>query len=101
MISSDLITPAHLDRRAVVYIRQSSPQQAISHQESLRLQYDLRQRAAACGWPESAIDVIDCDLGQTARTARGRAGFAELVSRVTLHLCAGHRLGARRRRLDH
>ena len=76
MISSDLITPAHLARRAVVYIRQSSPQQVISHQESLRLQYDLQRRAAACGWPESAIDVIDNDLGLTARTTQGRAGSA-------------------------
>jgi DNA invertase Pin-like site-specific DNA recombinase len=84
MTSSDLITPAHLARRAVVYIRQSSPQQVISHQESLRLQYDLRQRAVGCGWPESAIDIIDSDLGLTARTIQGRAGFAELVSRVTL-----------------
>lgn len=84
MISSDLITSAHLARRAVVYVRQSSPQQVISHQESLRLQYDLQRRAADCGWPESAIDVIDNDLGLTARTTQGRAGFAELVSRVTL-----------------
>jgi DNA invertase Pin-like site-specific DNA recombinase len=84
MANSDPIMPAHLGRRAVIYIRQSSPQQVISHQESLRLQYDLRQRAVACGWPESAIDVIDTDLGQTGRTTQGRAGFAELVSRVTL-----------------
>ncbi len=84
MISFDLITPVHLSRLAVVYIRQSSPQQVISHQESLRLQYDLKQRAIACGWPEPAVDVIDSDLGQTARTTQGRAGFAELVSRVTL-----------------
>ena len=84
MISSEVITPAHLGRRAVVYIRQSSPQQVISHRESLRLQYDLRQRATACGWPESAVDVIDADLGLTGRTTRGRAGFAEMVSRVTL-----------------
>src|SRR5262245_53658503 len=83
MTSSELITTARLDRRAVIYIRQSSPQQVISHQESLRLQYDLRQRAIACGWPESAIDRIDTDLGQTARTTQGRVGFAELVSRVT------------------
>ena len=65
-------------------IRHSSPQQVISHQESLRLQYDLRQKAIAFGWPETAIDVIDCDLGRTAHTTRGRVGFAELVSRVTL-----------------
>lgn len=84
MTNSELITATHRNRRAVIYIRQSSPQQVISHQESLRLQYDLRQRAVACGWPESAIDLIDTDLGQTARTTRGRVGFAELVSRVTL-----------------
>ncbi|AGA28930.1 recombinase family protein [Singulisphaera acidiphila] len=84
MFGGDLITPAHLARRAVIYIRQSSPQQVISHQESLRLQYDLRQQALACGWPDSAIEVIDCDLGLTARTTQGRAGFADLVSRVTL-----------------
>jgi hypothetical protein len=45
MTSSEHITTSHLNRRAVIYIRQSSPQQVISHQESLRLQYDLRQRA--------------------------------------------------------
>src|SRR5262249_47162123 len=84
MTNSELITAAHLNRRAVIYIRQSSPQQVISHQESLRLQYDLRQRAISWGWPDSAIDLIDADLGQTARTTRGRVGFAELVSRVTL-----------------
>jgi DNA invertase Pin-like site-specific DNA recombinase len=84
MTRSEVITAAHLQRRAVIYIRQSSPQQVISHQESLRLQYDLRQRAVACGWPESAVDFIDTDLGQTGRTTQGRLGFAELVSRVTL-----------------
>jgi DNA invertase Pin-like site-specific DNA recombinase len=84
MTNSELITTSHLNRRAVIYVRQSSPQQVISHRESLRLQYDLRQRAVACGWPEAAIDFIDTDLGQTARTTQGRVGFAELVSRVTL-----------------
>ena len=68
MTTSDLISRPTWIVRAVVYIRQSCPQQVISHQESLRLQYDLRQRALACGWPESAIDVIDCDLGLTAST---------------------------------
>ena len=42
---SDLIKPHHLDRRAVVYVRQSTPHQAVSNQESLRLQYALRERA--------------------------------------------------------
>ena len=36
----------HLDRLAIVYVRQSSPQQVQEHRESGRLQYDLRGRAA-------------------------------------------------------
>ena len=44
-MSSELVKSHHLDRRAVVYVRQSTPHQVLSNQESLRLQYALRQRA--------------------------------------------------------
>ena len=44
-MKSELVKPTHLARRAVVYIRQSTPHQVVSNQESLRLQYALRQRA--------------------------------------------------------
>jgi DNA invertase Pin-like site-specific DNA recombinase len=81
---SELITPEHLNRNALIYIRQSSPHQTLTNQESLRLQYALRQRAAECGWSENAVHVIDADLGQTGSTAEGRRGFQDLVARVTL-----------------
>ena len=45
MTNADLITPQHLRGKALIYIRQSTPQQVLSNQESLRLQYALRQRA--------------------------------------------------------
>ena len=61
--------PQHLARKAVIYIRQSTPHQVVSHQESLRLQYALGARARQFGWPEEAIDIIDDDLGLTAATA--------------------------------
>jgi hypothetical protein len=48
-MKSELVTPAHLARRAVVYIRQSTPAQVVSNQESLRLQYALSQRASSAG----------------------------------------------------
>jgi DNA invertase Pin-like site-specific DNA recombinase len=80
MTVSELITPQHLARKAIIYIRQSSPQQAISNQESLRLQYALRHRALEWGWPATAIVVIDCDLGTTATSAEHRAGFKELLA---------------------
>ena len=84
MTTSDLITPSHLSRKALIYIRQSSPNQAISNQESLHMQYALHQRAAELGWPETAIDIIDSDLGLTAASAEHREGFKEALAQVTL-----------------
>ena len=84
MYSSDLITPQHLARKAVIYIRQSTPHQVLSHQESLRLQYALHERARQLGWPDAAIDIIADDLGLTAASAVHREGFNTLVAQVTL-----------------
>src|SRR3989449_3745586 len=84
MHNADLITPQHLARKAVIYIRQSTPHQVVSHQESLRLQYALGARAHQLGWPDEAIDIIDDDLGLTAATAHHRPGFNTLVAQVTL-----------------
>ena len=82
MSISETIHPDHLGRLAVVYVRQSSPHQALANQESLKLQYDLQHRARAAGWDPSHIRVIDSDLGRTGRTAEGRRGFQELVALV-------------------
>ena len=83
-MNSELITSSHLDRKAIVYVRQSTPHQAISNQESLRLQYALHQQARALGWHEADIEVIDADLGKSGAASAYREGFKELVSRVTL-----------------
>ena len=84
MSTSELITVHHLMRKAVIYIRQSTPQQVLTNQESLHLQYALRQRALQLGWREEDIEVIDADLGLTAVAAEHRSGFRELVTKVTL-----------------
>ena len=84
-MKSELVKPTHLARRAVVYIRQSTPHQVVSNQESLRLQYALQQRARELGWHEADIDVVDADLGISAASAAGRSGFKELVGRVGLN----------------
>ena len=84
MTTSELITPAHLARKALIYIRQSTLQQVLTNQESLRLQYALRQKALELGWQTEDIEIIDTDLGQTAAVAQNREGFKEVVSRVTL-----------------
>lgn len=74
----------HLDRLALVYVRQSTMQQVERHQESTRLQYGLVSRATYLGWPSQRVIVIDEDLGQSAATAVGRPGFQRLVAEVGL-----------------
>jgi DNA invertase Pin-like site-specific DNA recombinase len=74
----------HRDRFAVVYIRQSTLQQMVRHQESTRLQYGLVERALAFGWARSQVLVIDEDWGKSGATAEGRPGFQRWVAEVTL-----------------
>ncbi len=74
------ITPDHLSRRAVVYVRQSSDQQVRHNLESQRLQYALVDRARALGW--TSIDTIDADLGISAGVGTVRPGFDRLLASV-------------------
>jgi Recombinase zinc beta ribbon domain/Recombinase len=70
--------PRHLEREAIVYVRQSTPQQIVEHGESLSRQYALPDRAAALGWPPPNVLLIDDDLGlaDAARmTATGFSGY--------------------------
>src|SRR5499426_2965598 len=76
----DKLTFRHLERLAGVYVRQSTLQQVLEHQESTRLQYGLVQRAMALGWSEARVLVIDDDWGQSGATAEGRQGFQRRVA---------------------
>ena len=68
------ITPQHQSKPAYIYIRQSTLAQVRHHQESTERQYALRDKALALGWPETAIRILDRDLGQSGaqmtRTSR-------------------------------
>ena len=79
------ITPQHLERKAILYVRQSSPHQVAHHHESRRLQYAMEQRLRAFGWRE--VEIIDDDLGRSAAPlAPPRNGFQYTVAQV----CLGH-----------
>ncbi len=84
MLKSELITNQHLARKAIIYVRQSSPHQVLSNQESLELQYALKHRALEFGWPQDHITTIDKDLGLTGTTTEHREGFKELLTQVAL-----------------
>ena len=72
----------HLQRRACVYIRQSTVFQITHHRESTERQYNLRERALALGWTSGTIDIIDEDQGQSAISAEHRHGFQRLAAEV-------------------
>jgi DNA invertase Pin-like site-specific DNA recombinase len=74
----------HLDRSAVVYIRQSTPQQVLEHQESTARQYALTDRAVDLGWSRPQVQVIDDDLGKSGQSIEGRPGFQRLLAEVAL-----------------
>lgn len=78
------IQAPHHERLAVVYVRQSSPQQVLEHRESAALQYELAQRAVAWGWAQERVLIIDEDQGQSAKWAEGRLGFQRLLAEVSL-----------------
>ena len=73
------ITAEHLQRRAYVYIRQSTPDQLAHNHESQRRQYGLAERAKQLGW--SNVEIIDDDLG---RSGGGivRPGFERLLAAI-------------------
>ncbi len=81
---SGKIQGRHRDRLALVYVRQSSMQQVLRHQESTRLQYGLVERALALGWPQQRVLVIDEDQGKSGSSATDRMGFQRVVAEVGL-----------------
>src|SRR3989454_7866913 len=84
ILRAEKIRAFHRERLAVVYVRQSTVQQVLEHQESTRIQYGLASRAQALGWTADRVLVIDDDLGKSGASAQGRAGFQRLVSEVSL-----------------
>src|ERR1700756_6127 len=83
MTDADLLPPALLKRKAVVYGRQSTPAQVQSNLEGRRRQYELVDEARRRGFRD--VEVIDDDLGRSASGAVARPGFEKLVA----WLCAG------------
>ncbi|NKJ00338.1 recombinase family protein [Novosphingobium sp. SG707] len=76
------ISPQHLERKAILYVRQSSAHQVLHNRESRALQYAMRDRLVTLGW--SHIETIDEDLGRSAAGGVTRIGFDRMVAEVCL-----------------
>ena len=79
---TDKIGPHHLERKAMLYVRQSSAHQVLHNRESRALQYAMRDRLTSLGWQQ--IETIDDDLGRSAAGGVVRAGFERMVAEVCL-----------------
>ncbi len=79
---NDKIKAHHLQRLAVVYVRQSSPTQVRNNQESRPRQRALKERARELGWPEDRILVLEEDHARTASSTHGRQAYRELAEKV-------------------
>jgi DNA invertase Pin-like site-specific DNA recombinase len=83
-LASSKIHDAHLAKLAIVYVRQSSPQQVLENRESTARQYALADFAQVLGWPAERVIVIDEDQGQSGTRADNRSGYQRLLAEVTL-----------------
>ena len=81
---SNKIRPSHLQRQALVYVRQSSLHQVLENRESTARQYALVDQAVALGWPRAQVEVIDDDQGKSGQSAVAREGFQRLLTAVAL-----------------
>ena len=74
----------HLLRKAVVYVRQSSPQQVAEHKELTARQYALADVAVALGWPRDRVEIVDADQVRTGQTVEGRPGLQHILAELSL-----------------
>ena len=81
---SERIRPHHLERKAILYVRQSSAYQVLRNRESSALQYAMRDRLIALGWSE--IETVDDDLGRSAAGGVARAGFEREGRPASFHV---------------
>src|SRR4051794_17366970 len=79
---SEKIKSHHLDRKAILYVRQSSTYQVTNNIESQKLQYAMQEQLRQLGWLE--IEIVDDDLGRSAAGTVTRAGFERMVAEVCL-----------------
>jgi DNA invertase Pin-like site-specific DNA recombinase len=83
-LTSAKIREPHLDKLAIVYVRQSSAQQVLENRESTARQYALADYARLLGWTAERVIVIDEDQGQSGARADNRSGYQRLLTEVTL-----------------
>ena len=82
MGNTSKIKGIHLNRKAILYIRQSTMRQVLVNTESTVRQYGLKTHLNQLGWDDGMIEVIDCDLGRSGAEIASREGFRQMLTDV-------------------
>ena len=83
-LTNHKITTSHLSRKAIIYLRQSTPKQVRENLDSQLCQRTLIERAQKFGWHVDRIKVLEGDLGSSASQAQCRDDFKALAAEVAL-----------------
>ena len=81
-LTHPLITPEHLARKAIVYVRQSSLEQVEKNTGSQAFQRSQAEMARAYGWTDDLIEIIDDDLGKSGSSVDRRTGWHSMLEQV-------------------
>ena len=81
---SNKVERQHLERKAYVYVRQSTMAQVERNVESRERQYEFVERAVSLGWSRAEVVVLDGDTARSAKSTDGRDEFQQLVAEVGL-----------------
>ncbi|HEU4407408.1 MAG TPA: recombinase family protein [Polyangiaceae bacterium] len=84
MNNAELVQDHHRARKAVIYIRQSTPHQVMTNVESRAMQRALRETAKRLGWDEARIELVESDTGVSARSTEGRDGYKNLLGLIAM-----------------
>jgi len=85
---NDKIKPHHLQRSAIVYVRQSGDKQVRDNQESPRRQRALKNHAKQLVWSDENILVLEEEKARTATSTAKRTAY-----RRTTELVAQNQVG--------
>jgi DNA invertase Pin-like site-specific DNA recombinase len=85
VLTNTLITPAHLRRKALIYVRQSSLGQVERNTGSQAFQRNQADLARAYGWSDDLIEVIDEDLGKSGSVVDRRTGWHRMLDQIAAH----------------
>src|SRR5262249_33472879 len=82
LLSHSLITPDHLRRKALIYLRQSTMEQVERNTGSTQFQRNQVDLAHNYGWADHLIEVVDEDLGRSGASTQGRTGWQKMLDQI-------------------